>query len=53
MTLAPARLIAGGLAPDQASRVAGAFAGRHGLVERERRVEGDWTALLLARAGGV
>jgi ribosomal protein L11 methyltransferase len=51
MTRPPERLIAGGLAPDQASPVAAAFAGRHGLAERERRVEGDWAALLLARPG--
>jgi ribosomal protein L11 methyltransferase len=51
MTRPPERLIAGGLAPDQASRVAAAFARRHGLVERERRVEGDWAALLLGRPG--
>ncbi len=45
---APRRLIAGGLAPDQADAVAAAFACRHGLLERERRHEGEWTSLHLA-----
>jgi ribosomal protein L11 methyltransferase len=47
MTAPPDRLIAGGLAPDQADAVAAAFAVRHRLVERARRHDGDWTALLL------
>lgn len=47
----PLRLIAGGLAPDQADGVAAAFAERHGLLERERRHEGDWTALYLGAPG--
>ncbi len=49
MTDPPERLIAGGLAPDQADAVAAAFAARHDLIERRRRHDGAWTALLLAR----
>ena len=49
MTDPPANLIASGLQPDQADAVAAAFAAGHGLRERERRHEGDWTALLLTR----
>ncbi len=48
MTWRPRHLIAGGLAPDQADEVVAAFAGHQGLVERERRHEGGWTALHLA-----
>jgi ribosomal protein L11 methylase PrmA len=44
----PQRLIAGGLLVEQVDSVAKAFAKR-GLVERERRVAGEWGALLLAR----
>jgi ribosomal protein L11 methyltransferase len=47
MTGRPRHLIAGGLAPDQADAVVAAFARHQGLVERERRHEGGWTALLL------
>ena len=50
MTRPPRRLIAGGLAPDQADAVVAAFARHQGLVERARRHEGDWTALLLVAA---
>jgi ribosomal protein L11 methyltransferase len=49
MTEPPDRLIAGGLAPNQADAVAAAFAARHRLVERRRCHDGDWTALLLTR----
>lgn len=45
----PQVLIAGGLLSGQADDVAAEFAATHGLVERARRVEGDWAALLLAR----
>ena len=48
MTRPPRRLVAGGLAPDQADAVAAAFARHHGLVEQDRRHDGGWTALLLA-----
>lgn len=41
------RMIVSGLLPEEADRVAGAFAGR-GLRVRERRDMADWTALLLA-----
>jgi len=44
--LAP-RLILSGLLAGEADRVAAAFAGR-GRPERERRVSGEWAALLLA-----
>ncbi len=50
MTGPPRRLIAGGLAPDQADAVVAAFARHQGLVEGERRQEGGWTALLLTRS---
>ncbi|MGI8803519.1 MAG: 50S ribosomal protein L11 methyltransferase [Solirubrobacteraceae bacterium] len=49
MTRPPRRLIAGGLAPDQANGVVAAFARHHGFAERLRREEGDWTSLLLMR----
>jgi ribosomal protein L11 methyltransferase len=42
----PRRMIAGGLLADEADRVADAFAVR-GLDEAERRVRGEWAALLL------
>jgi ribosomal protein L11 methyltransferase len=44
----PSRLILSGLLRHEADRVAGAFATR-ALVERERRVRGEWAALLLSR----
>jgi hypothetical protein len=50
MTGRPRQLIAGGLGPDQADAVVAAFARHQGLVERERRHEGGWTALLLTPA---
>jgi ribosomal protein L11 methyltransferase len=43
----PPRLILSGLLADEADRVAGAYAGR-GLVQRDRRVSGDWAALVLS-----
>src|SRR5205085_4629975 len=49
MPSAPARLVAGGLLVDEADDVAAAFAAR-GLAERERRMDGEWAALLLAGA---
>jgi ribosomal protein L11 methyltransferase len=45
----PARLIASGLLREQADEVAGAFERGHGLLERGRREQGDWAALLLER----
>jgi ribosomal protein L11 methyltransferase len=42
---APSHLLAGGLLREEADEVAGAFAGRLGLCERERRESGDWAAL--------
>ena len=47
----PHALIAGGLLVDQADAIAAAFAARHGLHERERRSDGEWSALLLAAGG--
>ncbi len=47
----PRRLIAGGLAPDQADAVVAAFARHHGLAEHRRRQERDWTSLLLVSGG--
>nr|WP_246851801.1 50S ribosomal protein L11 methyltransferase [Patulibacter sp. SYSU D01012] len=44
----PHALIASGLLVHEADGVAAAFA-RQGLVEAERRTEGDWAALLLRR----
>lgn len=43
----PDRLILGGLLSDEADEVAAAFA-RRGLVERDRRTGGEWTALALS-----
>ncbi len=45
----PPVLILSGLLATEADRVAAAYAGR-GHAERERRVAGDWAALLLTRA---
>lgn len=44
---APERLIVSGLLREEADEVAAAF-GAHGLRERERRLGGEWAALLLA-----
>ena len=49
---APALLIASGLLREQADEVAAAFARRHGMRERCRRHDGDWSALLLEGAPG-
>jgi ribosomal protein L11 methyltransferase len=49
MPAAPAHLIAGGLLAHEADEIAGAFAKRLGLAERERRRSGEWAALWLAR----
>jgi ribosomal protein L11 methyltransferase len=46
----PVHLIAGGLLVEQGDEVAAAFAAR-GLVERSRRTEGEWAALLLGSTG--
>jgi ribosomal protein L11 methyltransferase len=43
----PANLIAGGLLVEEADEIAGAFAARMGLHERDRRASGDWAALWL------
>jgi ribosomal protein L11 methyltransferase len=47
MPCAPAQLLAGGLLKAEADEVAGAFAERLGLRERERRERGDWAAVRL------
>jgi ribosomal protein L11 methyltransferase len=44
----PEHLVAGGLLTDQADEVAAAFAAA-GLVEADRRGDGEWCALLLDR----
>jgi ribosomal protein L11 methyltransferase len=44
----PRRLVLSGLLPNELDEIAGAFAGP-GLAEAERRVDGDWAALLLRR----
>jgi ribosomal protein L11 methyltransferase len=49
MTDPPVRLIASGLLIDQVDAVTAAFADRQGLVELERRHEGEWAAVLLVR----
>ena len=49
LATAPRRLILSGLLDGDVDGVAAAFR-RHGLAERDRRSDGDWTALLLALA---
>ncbi|HTU78781.1 MAG TPA: 50S ribosomal protein L11 methyltransferase [Solirubrobacteraceae bacterium] len=44
---APTHLIAGGLLRDEVDEVAGEFARRVGLHERERRARGEWAAVWL------
>jgi ribosomal protein L11 methyltransferase len=46
---APAHLIAGGLLREEADEVVGAFSHAHGLHERRRLAEGEWTAVWLSR----
>lgn len=46
MASRPSRVIASGILADEADQIADAFAGV-GLVERRRRVHGEWAALLL------
>jgi ribosomal protein L11 methyltransferase len=43
----PRLLIASGLLIEQADEIAAAFRERHGLTERARREQGEWSALLL------
>jgi ribosomal protein L11 methyltransferase len=43
----PAQLLAGGLLSGEVDEVAGAFAARLGLRERERRERGEWAAVWL------
>lgn len=45
----PERVIASGLLVGEADEIAAAFRSAAGLVERDRRVSGDWAALLLER----
>jgi ribosomal protein L11 methyltransferase len=45
----PERVIASGLLVGEADEIAGAFAGAAGFEEAERRVSGEWAALLLTR----
>ncbi len=44
---APAHLLAGGLLRGEVDEVAGAFAGRLGLREHQRREDGEWAAVWL------
>ena len=46
----PRLMIASGLLIEQVDEVAEAFADTHGLLERDRRISGEWAALLLAQA---
>ena len=46
----PRTLIASGLLAHEADEVAAAFGAAMGLVERDRRLGGEWAALLLERA---
>lgn len=48
---APRHLLAGGLLAVEADELAGAFAARLGMHERERRARGEWAALWLTREG--
>jgi ribosomal protein L11 methyltransferase len=45
----PERMIASGMLAEQAGEVTDAFA-RHGMAEAERRVRGEWAAVVLVRA---
>jgi ribosomal protein L11 methyltransferase len=47
----PEHLIASGLLCTEVEEVAGAFASRLGLRERERREDGDWAAVWLTSSG--
>ena len=47
---APWHLIASGLLVDEADEICGAFAERLGMSERERRIDGEWTAVWLQNA---
>jgi ribosomal protein L11 methyltransferase len=46
----PERMIVSGVLAERAADVVGAFA-RHGMRAAERRIEGEWAAMLLARPG--
>ena len=43
----PSQLVASGLLTHEVDEIVAAFAGRHGLVERERRESGEWAAVWL------
>ena len=45
---APSHLIAGGLLLQEADEISGAFGGRLGMRERQRRERGEWAALWLS-----
>jgi ribosomal protein L11 methyltransferase len=47
ITHAPAHLVAGGLLREEVDEVSGVFTERLDLLERERRVSGEWAALWL------
>jgi len=46
----PRQIVASGLLIEQVDVVVEAFADAHGLIEVDRRISGDWAALLLAQA---
>ena len=45
----PQTVIASGLLVEQADEVSESFAAKHGLTEVDRRISGEWAALLLIR----
>jgi ribosomal protein L11 methyltransferase len=45
----PSHLIAGGMLAGELDEIASAYLVRHGMHEIERRIEGEWGALLLGR----
>jgi ribosomal protein L11 methyltransferase len=50
LAVAPSQLLAGGLLAGEVDEIAGAYADRLGMIERERRHSGEWAAVWL-RAG--
>jgi ribosomal protein L11 methyltransferase len=48
LAAAPSHLLAGGLLAGEADEIAGAYADRLGMVERERRHSGEWAAVWMS-----
>ena len=48
----PSELLASGLLVHEVDEVVEAFGAQHGLVERERRVSGEWAAVWMGAPGG-